>query len=114
MITDLLKFTKLKEITITYMETTPPEQKDKDSAVQGTGSFEGYKPRSENELEISILHKCVNTFTELISHRKLQGTTNPVEEYNFDYKNAGSITRPMIFQESECTIRTVLDVRGIK
>jgi hypothetical protein len=44
------KFHVLRGTTYTYMTTASMEEKDSVEAVDGTGSFEGYKPRSEQEL----------------------------------------------------------------
>ncbi|KAF4986773.1 hypothetical protein FGRMN_10680 [Fusarium graminum] len=42
-------FQTLRAVTYAYMTTTSQEEKDQAETVQGTGSFEGYKPRTTEE-----------------------------------------------------------------
>ncbi|KAI9162761.1 Flavonol synthase/flavanone 3-hydroxylase [Paramyrothecium foliicola] len=82
-------FQTLRGVTYTYMMTASMEEKDAASAVKGTGSFEGYKPRTENE--------------------KQQGVLPVIEEWNYDYKSSGTIDRPNVIKENEESIRKIFD-----
>ncbi|KAJ4388547.1 hypothetical protein N0V93_006005 [Gnomoniopsis smithogilvyi] len=81
-------FQTLRKVTYDVMTATM-EEKDRDTAVEGTGSFEGYKPRTPEEIR--------------------QGILPGIEEYNYDYNSPGTITRPKVIQENEISIRTVFD-----
>jgi hypothetical protein len=48
------QFRILQGVTYTYMMNTSLKQKDEDTAVKGTGYFEGYKPRTEAEYVLSF------------------------------------------------------------
>ncbi|UPX20277.1 uncharacterized protein EKO05_0010514 [Ascochyta rabiei] len=74
-------FQKLRAITYTYMMTATAEEKDAASTVNGTGSFEGYKPRTDEEKRKSVLPV--------------------IEEYNYDYHSSGTINRPKLIKDNE-------------
>ncbi|KAM3421579.1 hypothetical protein BST61_g1966 [Cercospora zeina] len=82
-------FAKLRAITYTYMMTATPEEKDAVSYINGTGSFEGYKPRTREE--------------------KNNNSLPVIEEYNYDYRSSGSVKRPEIFSQHERAISAILD-----
>ncbi|KAH8766271.1 hypothetical protein BGZ57DRAFT_827594 [Hyaloscypha finlandica] len=82
-------FHVLRGTTYTYMTTASMEEKDSVEAVDGTGSFEGYKPRSEQE--------------------KRQGLLPVIEEYNYDYRSTGTVRRPQVIRENEASAREVFD-----
>jgi len=83
------RFQTVRDITYTYMLETGNEQKDRDSSAPGTGYFEGYKPRSQEE--------------------KVENSLPPVEEYSYDYFATGKVRRPPVIAENEDSIHNIFD-----
>ncbi|OXV06913.1 hypothetical protein Egran_05321 [Elaphomyces granulatus] len=82
-------FQTVRDITYTYMLETGNEQKDRDSSSSGTGYFEGYKPRSQEE--------------------KAENSLPPIEEYSYDYFATGKVRRPPLIAENEDNIHNIFD-----
>ncbi|POS72719.1 2OG-Fe(II)oxygenase superfamily protein [Diaporthe helianthi] len=64
------KFEKLNELTIAYMETTSIEEKDRDSAVKGTGSFEDTQWYNDKDRKLAAYagHTDIGSLTYLTSN----------------------------------------------